>query len=140
LAASAFGDLAAEKEQPDFQPDTHGVFRWLFNRIASKARREKNKNKRRRPLDSLAASGDGRHAAAEPPDSSPGPGQQSADNDWLANLLGRLKPREQEIVTLILQGYRKKEIAEQLGCDKTTLWRAMKKIAECAFGNDHRAH
>ena len=48
--------------------------------------------------------------------------------DEVARLQADLSPREREILRLWLEGHRPRQIAKQVGCTRTTVWRTKERI------------
>ncbi len=60
----------------------------------------------------------------------PTPDEKAAAEDTLKELLRKLKPEDQEVLTLRLQGYQVAEIAARIGKDERTVYRVLATVRE----------
>jgi RNA polymerase sigma-70 factor, ECF subfamily len=135
VALSAFHSLwrCARKEPRTGLSDRHDLLRLLATITLHKVRRARRDHTRqRRDVRRTVRDGDAPPGGASLLDAAPGreppPEWEPAFRDTLASWLAALRPSQQEVVRLRLDGYEDKEIAGQLGCSLRTVERQLSEV------------
>jgi RNA polymerase sigma-70 factor, ECF subfamily len=132
---SAFKSFFARQKRGEFQPEDWDELSTLLTyltvcKVDRRIRRylADKRDVRRESVPSADADGETSHWEASAPD--PTPAEAAMMADTLRELMAKLDPVHQPVLTLRLQGYTAGEIAAAVGCSERTVFRVLDAVRD----------
>ena len=132
---SAFKSFFNRQKKGEFEPEDWDELGTLLTyltvcKVDRRIRKylTEKRDVRRESAVSSGSEDDGPKWEAAGPD--PTADEKAAAEDTLRELLSKLKPDDQEVLTLRLQGYQVAEIATRIGKDERTVYRVLASVRE----------